>query len=140
MKLFKNLNEVMSIGQLPPNSIVNGDCLEVMNYIPDKSIDLIFSDLPFGTTNCKWDIPIPLNDYIEDIKRKKIIFLNKEQFYLNCFMTGISLNEANIIWNTTHKKGLWSHYERIIKDNGAILLFAQTPFDKVLGVSNLNLL
>jgi len=35
---------------------------------------------------------------------------------------------------------LWEHYERIIKDNGAIILFAQTPFDKVLGASNLKLL
>ena len=35
---------------------------------------------------------------------------------------------------------LWKEYERIIKDNGVILLFAQTPFDKVLGASNLNLL
>ena len=35
---------------------------------------------------------------------------------------------------------LWEQYERIIKDNGAIVLFAQTPFDKVLGVSNLKLL
>lgn len=32
---------------------------------------------------------------------------------------------------------LWEQYNRIIKDRGAILLFAQTPFDKVLGVSNL---
>lgn len=35
---------------------------------------------------------------------------------------------------------LWQHYKRIIKDNGCIALFAQTPFDKVLGVSNLKLL
>ena len=35
---------------------------------------------------------------------------------------------------------LWKQYERIIKDNGAIVLFAQTPFDKVLGSSNLKLL
>lgn len=35
---------------------------------------------------------------------------------------------------------LWSQYERIIKDNGCIALFAQTPFDKVLGASNLKLL
>ena len=37
-------------------------------------------------------------------------------------------------------RGLWEEYERIIKDNGAILLFAQTPFDKVLGMSNSKLL
>lgn len=35
---------------------------------------------------------------------------------------------------------LWEQYERIVKDNGCIALFAQTPFDKVLGVSNLKLL
>ena len=35
---------------------------------------------------------------------------------------------------------LWEQYERIIKDNGCIALFAQTPFDKVLGASNLKLL
>lgn len=79
------------------NKVYLGDCLEIMNIIPDKSIDMIFADLPYGTTRCKWDSPIDLNK-------------------------------------------LWNHYERIIKDNGVILLFAQTPFDKVLGCSNLKLL
>jgi DNA modification methylase len=76
------------------NKIYLGDCLDVMKDISDKSIDLIFADLPYGSTNCKWD---------------SIINLEK----------------------------LWEQYKRIIKDNGAILLFAQTPFDKVLGSSNL---
>lgn len=58
---------------------------------------MIFCDLPYGTTKCKWD---------------SVIDLPK----------------------------LWIEYERVIKDNGAILLFAQTPFDKVLGASNLKLL
>ena len=74
-----------------------GDCLELMKDIPDKSIDMILCDLPYGTTRNKWDSIIPLDE-------------------------------------------LWKHYERIIKDNGAIVLFAQTPFDKVLGCSNLKLL
>lgn len=80
------------------NTIHKGDCLELMpKLIKDKSIDMIFCDLPYGTTKCKWD---------------SVIDLPK----------------------------LWSEYERVIKDNGAILLFAQTPFDKVLGASNLKLL
>lgn len=74
-----------------------GNCLELMKDIPDKSVDMIFCDLPYGTTNCKWDTPINLAK-------------------------------------------LWELYNRIIKDNGAILLFAQTPFDKVLGCSNLSIL
>lgn len=75
----------------------HGDCLELMKDIPTGSIDMIFCDLPYGTTNCKWDSIIDLSS-------------------------------------------LWMEYERIIKDSGAILLFAQTPFDKVLGTSNLKLL
>lgn len=74
-----------------------GDCLELMKDIPDKSIDMILCDLPYGTTRNKWDSVIPLDE-------------------------------------------LWEQYERIIKDNGAICLFAQSPFDKVLGCSNLKLL
>ena len=80
------------------NEIYKGDCLELMpKFVKSKSIDMIFCDLPYGTTKCKWD---------------SVIDLPK----------------------------LWSEYERVIKDNGVILLFAQTPFDKVLGASNLKLL
>ena len=74
-----------------------GDCLELMKNIPDKSVDMILCDLPYGTTQNKWDSIIPLDE-------------------------------------------LWVHYKRIIKDNGAICLFSQTPFDKVLGSSNLEML
>ena len=79
------------------NKIYNEDCLEGMKRIPNKSVDMILADLPYGTTRNKWDSIIPL-----DL--------------------------------------LWEQYNRIIKDNGAIVLTAQTPFDKVLGVSNLKCL
>ena len=79
------------------NSIIHGDCLEVMKSIPDGSVDMILADLPYGTTQNKWDSVIPL-----DL--------------------------------------LWKQYKRISKSNAAIVLFAQTPFDKVLGVSNLEML
>ena len=72
-----------------------GDCLEVMKQIPDKSVDAIICDLPYGTTQNKWDSIMPLEQ-------------------------------------------LWLHYKRICK--GAIVLTAQTPFDKVLGASNLSML
>ena len=77
--------------------LIYGNCLEKMKNIPDKSIDMILCDLPYGTTQNKWDSIIPLEP-------------------------------------------LWEQYKRIIKDSGAIVLFAQTPFDKVLGASNLKML
>lgn len=77
--------------------LYNGNCLEIMKKLPDKSIDMILCDLPFGTTQNEWDNVIDL-------------------------------------------ESLWDGYQMIIKDNGAIVLFAQTPFDKVLGNSNLKML
>ena len=46
-----------------------GDCLELMKDIPDKSVDMIFTDLPYGTTHCKWDSIIPLDELWTHYKR-----------------------------------------------------------------------
>ena len=43
--------------------IKQGDCLELMKEITDKSIDMILCDLPYGTTACKWDVLIPFSPY-----------------------------------------------------------------------------
>lgn len=51
------------------NKIYQGDCLEVMKDIPDKSIDMILADLPYGTTACKWDTIIPFEPLWEQYKR-----------------------------------------------------------------------
>lgn len=38
-----------------------GDCLQIMKQIPDKSVDMILCDPPYGTTACKWDSIIPFD-------------------------------------------------------------------------------
>lgn len=75
------------------NKVVQGDCLEVMQSIPDKSVNMILCDLPYGTTQNKWD---------------SVIDLQK----------------------------LWTEYERIIKDDGAIVLTSQGIFTAKLILSN----
>ena len=74
--------------------LYNGDCLEIMKNISDKSVDMILCDLPYGTTACKWDTVIPFEP-------------------------------------------LWEQYNRIIKDNGAIVLFGSEPFSSALRMSNI---
>jgi site-specific DNA-methyltransferase (adenine-specific) len=73
--------------------LIHGDCLQVMNDIPDGSIDMILCDLPYGITACKWDSVIPFEP-------------------------------------------LWEHYKRVIKKNGAIVLFGSQPFTSALVMSN----
>lgn len=65
--------------------LYNGDCLKIMETIPDRSIDMVLCDLPYGVTQNRSDIVIPFAP-------------------------------------------LWQQYERIIKDNGVIALFAQGIF------------
>ena len=48
--------------------LYKGDCLEIMRDIPDKSVDMILCDLPYGTTACKWDTVIPLSLYGSNTK------------------------------------------------------------------------
>lgn len=120
---FKEIN-----GNISPNSLILGDCLDIMPKIENKSIDLIFCDLPYGTTNCSWDKEIPLNYNIDG--------MYYEEYLKKSYKEGISYIEANDYWIKNRKDGLWQQYERIIKDDGAILLFAQSPFDKLLGESN----
>lgn len=76
------------------NQIWNMDCLDGMSEIEDNSIDMILCDLPYGTTQCKWDTIIPFED-------------------------------------------LWNHYNRIIKENGAIVLTSAQPFTSLLVSSNI---
>ena len=77
-------------------TLKKGDCLDLMDALPDGSVDMVLCDLPYGTTACKWD---------------SVIDLQK----------------------------LWTQYERVIKDNGAVVLFGAQPFTSALVLSNVKL-
>lgn len=118
---------------LTVNQIYLGDCLEVMQSFPDNSIDFILCDLPYGATSCGWDNPIPLNDYVV-IGDKRF----DEKEYLDfAYKSKIVYSDAIEFFKSTCQPGLWSHYKRIIKPNGAIALFGQEPFSSRLRSSNI---
>lgn len=74
-------------------NLLHGDCLQLMKYIPDDSVDLILCDPPYGTTDCAWDSVLPFDQ-------------------------------------------LWKEYNRILKPNGAVVLFSAQPFTTHLIHSN----
>ena len=69
------------------------DCFDVFPSIPDKSINAIIADLPYGTTQNKWDSVLPLD-------------------------------------------ALWKEYNRVLKENGVVVLFSSQPFTSALVMSN----
>lgn len=112
--------------------LVHGDCMTVMEKIPDQSIDMIFADLPYGTTQNEFDKRLPLLDYVM-VGGKP---LDLESYLLHTYHEGVPYKDALAAFRKDAVPGLWTHYKRIIKKNGCIALFAQAPFDVMLADSN----
>jgi len=72
--------------------LFNGDCLEVMKTLDDKSIDLVFCDLPYGQTSCKWDCKIDLVEFWKQIMRIKK--LNTPIFFTTTTKFGVDLIQS----------------------------------------------
>lgn len=72
--------------------LYHADCRDILPNLAANSVDMVLCDLPYGTTNCRWDV------------------------------------ELDLEW-------LWGEYRRVCK--GPVVLFAQSPFDKRLGMSNI---
>ncbi len=86
------------------NTVLLGDCLELMKDIPDKSIDMILCDLPYGTTNCNWDIIIPFEPLWEIYKRiikdyGAIVLFGSEPFSSYLRMSNIKNYKYDWVWN-----------------------------------------
>jgi len=85
------------------NTITCGDCLQVMKQIPDKSVDMILCDLPYGTTACKWDVVIPFEplwvQYKRIIKnREAIVLFGSEPFSSYLRMSNIKQYKYDLVW------------------------------------------
>ena len=66
---FYPRKEVINMFENKDYELWQGDCLELMKNIPDKSVDMILCDLPYGTTKCSWDIIIPFDEMWQCLNR-----------------------------------------------------------------------
>lgn len=90
--------------------LINGDCLEVMKQIPDKSVDMILCDPPYGTTACKWDSVIDFNLMWEHIERivkddSAIVLFGNEPFSSFLRMSNIKRYKYDWKWLKNTKTG-----------------------------------
>lgn len=84
--------------------LVCGDCLEVMKSIPDKSVDMVLCDLPYGTTRNKWDAVIPFdllwNQYERIIKGNGVVVLFCDGlFTANLIRSNVKMWRYNCVWD-----------------------------------------
>ena len=81
-----------------------GDCLEVMKQIPDKSVDAIICDLPYGTTACKWDSVIPFEPLWDEYKRickGAIVLFASQPFTTTMIQSNLKMFKYELIWDKT---------------------------------------
>ena len=91
--------------------IINDDCLNALKDIPDNSIDFILTDLPYGTTACKWDNIIPYEPMWEQIKRIRkdntaIALFGTEPFSSHLRLSNIKEYKYDWIWNKKIPSGM----------------------------------
>lgn len=84
----------------------NGDCLELMKNIPDKSVDMILCDLPYGTTKCKWDTIIPFEPLWAEYNRiikpyHAIVLFGSQPFTTNLISSNMENFKYVYIWEKT---------------------------------------
>lgn len=107
--------------------LYHGDCLEIMKDMPDKSVNAIITDIPYGTTACSWDEVIPFEPMWEQAKRITDVFVTtaSQPFTSKLVMSNLEWFRYEWIWN---KVDLFTGYLnakiRPMKQHENILLFA----------------
>lgn len=105
-----------------------GDCLELMNDIPDKSVDMVLCDLPYGTTQNKWDSVIDCNKifalYKQKIKNGGVIVLFSQQpFTTSLINAAPKLFRYEWIWQKDNLTGFLNANKMPLKCHENILVF-----------------
>ena len=92
--------------------LYNGDCLELMDKLIEDGVkvDMILTDPPYGTTKCKWDNIIPLNDMWDKINKivrsdGAICLFGSEPFSSNLRMSNVDNYKYDWVWDKVTAKG-----------------------------------
>jgi site-specific DNA-methyltransferase (adenine-specific) len=109
-------------------TIYNADCFDILSTIQDKSIDLVILDLPYGQTECHWDIPIDLTQLW--IQLKRISKPNTAFLFFTTTKFGYKLIQANekwfrydIVWNKCNTLGFLNAHKMPLRTHEMIYVF-----------------
>ena len=110
----------------------HGNCLELMKDIESKSIDLLLVDLPYGTTNCKWDSLIPLSDlwnqYNRIVKEKgAMVFHCAQPFTSNLIMSNPKNFKYEWIWEKSKATNYLNAKKQPLRAHESIVVFYRKP-------------
>ena len=108
--------------------LYNDDCLKILPTIPDKSIDLILTDPPYGTTQCKWDKIIPFKFMWKELKRiikdnGCIALFGTEPFSSHLRLSNLDWFKYDWYWEKSHSTGFLNAYKQPLRTIELISIF-----------------
>ena len=113
------------------DQIICGDCLEVMKAIPNKAVDMILCDLPYGVTACKWDNVIPLEPLWEQYKRLikdngAIVLTATQPFTSKLVMSNLEMFKYEWVWDKHIPRGFQVAKYRPMMKHENIMVFGKS--------------
>jgi len=122
-----------------------GDCLELLPGMPDKSIDMILTDLPYGMTACSWDTIIPFEPLWEQYKRiikdnGAIVLTASQPFTSMLVMSNIEMFKYEWIFHKSHSTGHLNSRKMPMRQHENILVFCknQPTYNPQMGYKSKN--
>lgn len=113
----------------PAPKLLLGDCLEVMKTLPDHSVDLALTDLPYGSTACAWDSVIPFEELWEQYRRVltplgTVISTASQPFTSALVMSNPKWFKYAIVWEKTKRTGFQHEKQNPFNKHEDILVFS----------------
>ena len=110
--------------------LFNDDCLKILPTLPDKSINLILTDPPYGTSACKWDSVIPFNKMWVQLQRiikenKPIILFGSEPFSSYLRTSNIKWFKYDWIWEKQRGSNFLNYKYQPSKNYEIISVFSK---------------
>jgi DNA modification methylase len=108
--------------------LLNGDCLELMPTLGDKSVDMVLVDLPYGSIGCKWDIVIDLDAMWVQLKRickpnANIVFFCTTKFGNKLINSNEKWFRYDLVWEKTKSLGFLQAKVRPLRQHEMVYVF-----------------
>lgn len=122
------IKDISNLHNIEKNSLILGDCLEVMPKIESESIDMILCDLPYGRTHNRWDAVIPFDElwknYNRIIKPNGVIALFCDgMFMAELMLSNKKMWRYNLVWDKILPSGFLNANRQPLRSHEEIVIF-----------------
>lgn len=120
----------ISFGSCLSAQLIRGDCLEELPKLPAACVDLVAVDLPYGVSNNKWDVPIPLDRLWEEFLRvtrpnAAFVMTATQPFASLLVMSQPKLFRYDVIWEKTICSGQLNVSRQPLRAHESVLVFSR---------------